>query len=123
MNRTPETVALMEAVADMIEAHPERYDQQQWKVETECGTAYCLAGWACQIALGRLPWRNGVAATARDLLGLTDGERYNLFVESWKPHAGLSVPDALRKIAGGASIADVSREYDDEDDEDDEVGS
>lgn len=42
------------------------------------------------------------------LLGLTIDECYGLFSEHWEPRAGLTVPQALRAIADGATVEDVS---------------
>ena len=123
---------LFRRVADAIEANPEQYDQGQW----ECGTTRCLAGWANRLTGHVVPatWLEiGASASeadsqrfvermvafserARSVLGLTseetDGpdpdEEGGLFAETWRPHPGLSVPDALRKIGEGAAIEDVS---------------
>lgn len=32
-----------------IEANLSLWDQTQWAVKTECGTAYCFAGWSLQL--------------------------------------------------------------------------
>ena len=111
---------LFRDVADAIEQHPEQYDQGVIEGETACGTAYCIAGWAAFLRLGHA-WQ--VTQVYCDLLGLdfreawgyvkrtdTGGERVvpGLFSSEWRPHDGLSVPDALRKIGEGAAIEDVS---------------
>lgn len=38
----------LDGIIDHIEAHPEQWDQGSWAVETACGTAYCVAGFACE---------------------------------------------------------------------------
>lgn len=110
-------------IADAIEAHPELYDQSQWGVERDCGTAACLAGWACALAGYRptvrvpryskpyfswdlvnpqplKPWshRESVEAgtAAEDLLGLNPDEAAQAFESGteW-------TPEDLRRIASG----------------------
>lgn len=115
---------LIRQVADAIEAHPEQYDQCHYV--PDCGTTACIAGWAAVIALhhGVLVGAGGddavMHAQPDRLLGLSYIESWGqdasagkarvlgLFNVAWRPHDGLSVPDALRKIADGASIEDVS---------------
>lgn len=41
------------------------------------------------------------------LLGLERKDAYYLFNGGWSPESGLSVPEALRKIGGGANVHDV----------------
>ena len=50
-----ERLALRLAVADHIEAHPELHDQSEWgdgSADPACGTACCVAGWACHLGGG-----------------------------------------------------------------------
>ena len=114
MNRTPETVALMLRVADEIEQHPEQYNQKDWKVPWVgggCLTAYCIGGWACHLTSNAEPAAGvEVEPVARRLLGLSYDEADRLFDACWEPREGLSVSDALREIAGGASVEFVSWE-------------
>jgi len=42
-------VPLLRKVREHIEAHPEEWRQNDWRTVRDCGTAYCFAGWACQI--------------------------------------------------------------------------
>lgn len=108
MNRTPETVALMNQVADHIEAFPERYDQEVYWITTECGTVGCIAGWADRLSGYDDPLV--APSNAEERLGLTLDEGSVLFDEAWRPAEGLTVPDALRKLAGGADLEDVTHE-------------
>lgn len=111
------------AVAAVIEEKPNRYRQDVWYARRDrCGTTACIAGWAAAIAIkngdvnrARKAWDDPTSEdffdpqdVAGKALGLTDDEREKLFDGSWKPHDGLSVPDALRKIGEGAEIEDVS---------------
>lgn len=97
-------------VADAIEQHPEQYDQSDWKTKQSCGTnSYCVAGWAQHLCFPRQEFSEVTTPLcAAKLLALTEDEAVALFSATWEPHEGLSVPDALREIAGGATIEDVS---------------
>ena len=115
---------LFRKVADAIEREPESYDQGWFFRDLGCGTTACIAGWAVALAKhqGNLSaacrsypdavneWMllepESIPATA--LLGLTTDDASYLFGQGWRPHDGLSVPDALRKIGEGAAIEDVS---------------
>jgi hypothetical protein len=51
-------VELLRKTLEHITAHPEEHDQTQWAVKTDgCGTAYCLAGHAVQLAGHTIRWR------------------------------------------------------------------
>lgn len=41
-------------ILDQIDAHPEQWVQNHWMTTTECGTAYCFAGWAVNLSGGTL---------------------------------------------------------------------
>lgn len=94
-------------IADQIEKEPEKYNQRTYG--WSCGSPRCIAGWALVFS-GKQP--SGVlrpAQKAAEILGINDREMRTLFIESWTPIRGLAVPDALRQIADGASVASVSR--------------
>ena len=112
--------ALMRAVADAIEAHPEQYEQEMWSTVTACGTAYCVGGWACILAYGASAlsdprgseYAHGryIEDEASDLLGLPAEETELLFHSQWEPAEWLTVPQALRAIAEGKSVESVTTE-------------
>lgn len=128
---------LLLKVADAIEKYPELYDQETYgDVEvddTSCGTTACIAGWACALEgyyptiatlsdgevifgydnVAKEPWTpfsKGVDShvTAQQLLELSENEADVLFGGGWRPDEDLTVPEALRKIADGISIAELS---------------
>lgn len=81
--------ALLREVMAFIKIHPERWNQQRWSQRTECGTTYCLAGWTVLLGFDA-DWSQHhdfdsyqaedlVYDMARDLLGLTEGQAYELF--------------------------------------------
>lgn len=54
-----------------IEADPTHWNQTTWITTTECGTAYCFAGWAVRLHHGTPPTHNTpIQATAEDALGI-----------------------------------------------------
>ena len=122
---------LINKVADAIEAHPDRYDQEVWTSDGRwksldvhtCGTAFCIAGWAVAVdhwetgAWGRVH-SDETDQVARQLMGLTPREGHFLFGPEWLPNADMAeldephlrakhVANALRDIADGASVYDV----------------
>ncbi|MBA9003769.1 hypothetical protein [Thermomonospora cellulosilytica] len=50
MTRTPNT-ALLRLVLTHIEMHPHQWRQDMWR--TDCGTAFCYAGWTVLLSGGR----------------------------------------------------------------------
>lgn len=125
--------ALLEAVADQIEGHPDQYDQGSWGyivgsltstptldiIEkmglNDCGTRGCIAGWAVALNVHNQEVREALAtkmldvgSLAEKLLGLETYTADILFNEMWKPAAGMDVPEALRFLAKGADIYEVT---------------
>lgn len=92
---------LMWRVLDQIDAHPELWDQEYWFTVTECGTAACVAGWACLLSgdkplplLGKFEdlsvgeqaahvdvqgWMRLTRLRAQELLGITEEQADVLF--------------------------------------------
>jgi hypothetical protein len=46
----------LEAVLGQIKAHPEQHNQREWAERNECGTSYCLAGWAVVLEGHEILW-------------------------------------------------------------------
>ena len=59
---------------------------------------------------GATPFSKGVDShvTAQQLLELSENEAEVLFSGGWKPNEDLTVPEALRKIADGIPIEELS---------------
>lgn len=95
-----------------------------------CGTAFCISGWALHLSGWGVNWNiepgesiwwpewtdpsgerhyPDFSAEGARALGLYRNEAAELFAASWQPREGLSVPDALRALADGASVEEVSR--------------
>lgn len=79
-------VPLLEETLTHIRDHPEEWDQAEWI----CGSAACFAGRSVLLSGARqagswgwcvFPGENvaSVRTVARDLLGITNNEAYNLF--------------------------------------------
>lgn len=117
---------LMYQVIDQIDAHPELWDQGYWFTVTDCGTAACVAGWACLLSgdkpfpllqkLEDLPvgelvsyvdvkgWQVWARDRAQKLLGITDGQADALFnAENTREDLGRLVPEIFGPRPGGAS--------------------
>lgn len=124
---------LLRVIADQIEAHPEKYTQDTWgsfgneevalpflKVAermaiNDCGTQGCIAGWAAAFNVMDPVIRkwlsddnNNMTYLGAELLCISESEASSLFDLTWKPAQGLTVSDALRRIADGASVDEVS---------------
>jgi hypothetical protein len=93
-------VELLRKIADKIEAEPTCYNQQNYV----CGTAHCIGGWAATLGgAGEPNFENG-----QNALQLATPDAHALFAASWMPCEGLTVPQALRAIADGSTIEEVS---------------
>jgi len=131
---------LLEAIADHIEAHPEAYDQGSWCYTTgsmassenkldildkmglnDCNTRGCIAGWAVALNIHTKEVRDvldkGVGLfdlgnMAQNLLGLDQLEAETLFHEAWEPAIDMDVPEALRLLAKGVDISEVTMPLD-----------
>lgn len=99
---------LFEKVAARIEESPDRYRQSDWYTETDCGTAYCVAGWAITLAHGEEWWDyvspdveglRAIMDEAQRLLGIGEVDADWLFAPDWRPvNRETTVPDALRAV-------------------------
>lgn len=93
--------ALLEATMAQIREHPELHDQEQFFVETDCGTASCFGGWACALA-GYDPQpgefgRSGSVLTSRGVRSAWDVAQQELGLTSREAHV-LFGPANSRKI-------------------------
>lgn len=94
---------LMRKVARTIRDNPKRYDQTVYcDTHSSCGTAHCIAGWACTIKnYNAGDWYNpgdwfGAAAK---FLGLPDWKAYYLFGSDFEPIDCKSVYGELMKLS------------------------
>lgn len=53
-------------ILEKIEQNPKLFDMSWWARNTECGTAYCRAGWACQLAREQAEEPIGIAKLLQD---------------------------------------------------------
>lgn len=82
---------LLRRVLRQIDSDPKHYNQKNWRSNTECGTAYCVGGWACVLSGETIEYSpdgvmsvNGdplrpVGPVATELLGLKYDEMPALF--------------------------------------------
>jgi hypothetical protein len=74
---------LLQRVRDQIASHPEEFDWTQY----ECGTAACIAGWACRLAGTEAGYAGAVEALdMKDDLG--DGDDMFNFLCYASPYTG-----------------------------------
>lgn len=59
-----------------IEAHPKLWKQNKWRSITTCGTAYCFAGWKCE--LDGVEWAVSAYDTYSDRIIVRDGDLTSL---------------------------------------------
>ncbi len=119
---------LFREVGARIAAEPKLYNQKRYSRSTDCGTAYCIAGWVGQVLIEQSPQvysrakgdhdsiviktgRNRsikhVGVIAAEELGLNEEEASILFDSLWEPAEGLTVEEALVKIGNGADISEM----------------
>ncbi|MEU6674817.1 hypothetical protein [Streptomyces sp. NPDC046925] len=47
---------LLIEIREQITAHPETHDQLSWGRKSDCGTTYCIAGWAAVLTDASFIW-------------------------------------------------------------------
>lgn len=105
---------LLHEIADRIEAEPEHYDQDYYSMATDCGTSYCVAGWAIVLAKpemlvnGRIRFHFSASPhdIAAKLLGIDGDEAHRLFCGASGPLLGHTVPEALHKLAEMGEVSE-----------------
>lgn len=125
MRNTEKLEKLADTLEWVIEEYPDLYDQSTYGQLTDCGTKACIAGWAAFLNgwkpqaiektwswdfLERDSEKDDVHDIAIEVLGITRGEAEILFDQDWEPAEGMTVPDALKKLAGGEPIENVTIE-------------
>ncbi len=67
-------VELLDRVLAVIEADPDHWNQSDWRQPSidGCGTAFCSAGWACELDGGT--WATGSDGLHSEYLVARDGE-------------------------------------------------
>jgi len=103
MQSTPETRALAQQILDQITERPESHNQNHYIEHNSCGTTRCIAGWAAFFGESILTrddiWNRpdlagkyegvdgqmldypGIFHIGMGLLGLTDKEAYDIFID------------------------------------------
>ena len=97
---------LLEKVAARIEESPQFWNQDLFvDRHNECGTTYCIGGWAIKLHDGDEGLKAGVdyPARAAELLGLTENEADVLFFGGFESPVGQAA-DGLRRLANGEPV-------------------
>lgn len=110
---------LFRKIADRIETEPETYNQGNWArrdplisdAEPEGACIFCIAeqiiGFEHHADTQKMG-HVGYQEITAEALGLSDEDATKLYHADWKPREGLTVPQALRMIADGATVSEVS---------------
>lgn len=109
---------LLKEIHQKITTTPEGWVQETWAMQKECGTSYCIAGWACVLSGYEVNFENVepdsygeqevsylangecIDSKGKELLGLDDWQANSLFYTT-------SNPVALERLE--AMIADYER--------------
>lgn len=104
-------VELLDRVMAQIESDPDHWNQAFWAqretYHTECGTAYCCAGWTVKLARPdlRFIWQGLDADTVEDpATGLSGGVS-----DIARRLLGLTVSEADQLFEGDNTLADLQR--------------
>lgn len=108
---TPD-VELAERVLEQIETHPEQWRQGLWALRTDCGTAYCFAGWAVKLGLPQAEFLFGTATytDAQAVYVHVPGEGAGSIQAYAAEALGLG-PDAADALFWGENTLDELRAY------------
>ena len=119
---------LLNKIADQIEIHPESFNMGTWvQKDDDCGTQYCIAGWAIVKGTPKLlPYWGGSMETwlakhlplgetfktyGAELLGI-DIKTADILFFNWD--YTVDFPTLLRELSKGKSIRDFTKEEDNE---------
>lgn len=101
-------VDLLMQVREKIQTEPERHYQGLWAREIidpargECGTAYCVAGWAAFLSGEELHWIDFGKARQAEALLRRDEYGDPIYISNYARDAlGLDRDEAIRLFAGG----------------------
>jgi hypothetical protein len=106
MNNTPQpNVELINKVIEQIDAHPETWRQDYWAQKTECGAAYCFAGWACVLAGDTIVWRS------RDISCWAEGPNaIECIHDRARYHLGIGVIESEMLFSGDNTREDIQEQ-------------
>lgn len=119
---------LLNKIADQIEAHPESFNMGTWaQKDADCGTQYCIAGWAIVKGTPKLHhyWGGSMESWlakhvppgetfktyGAELLGI-DLKTADILFFNWD--YTVDFPILLRELGKGKSIRDFIKEEDNE---------
>ena len=88
-------LALLNAVIAQIEAHPETWDQEEWR----CETGMCVAGWMCELGGGT--WLTGPYDVHSALLVIEDSDANNARTKELSDgREGIYADERARRLLG-----------------------
>lgn len=80
----------LKALHERLVTTPEGWDQEFWAQQKDCGTSYCMAGWACVLDGQKIDWG----------LGNSDADSVDGYAESSYLTTGERVDEKGREILG-----------------------
>ena len=102
-------IPLLRQIQAQIIQHPESFDMTKW----DCGTAACIAGWACRLKGLKMPISSTpignpeIASKAQELLGLDEKQRPRLFLCLNWPMEFVVMENAGSKAQAKAAVARI----------------
>lgn len=97
----------LEAVLNQIKAHPESHNQEVWAEKTECGTAYCMAGWAVALAGYEFDWHSDGTTSSVITERTATSTHYELIEEVATVVLGLDFCDAVELFHSLNTVDDL----------------
>lgn len=89
-------LALLDAVIEHIEKHPETWNQEHYR----CKTGMCVAGWACEMTGGR--WIEGPDHDLGDVLVPEPYDSPSSICTYADGRQGVEAPDRAATLLGGS---------------------
>jgi hypothetical protein len=68
---------LLRRVLRQIDDDPKSWNQSYWATKSDCGTAYCFAGWACVLSDNQIDWSRRTVTWSDDVIvamSVVDGD-------------------------------------------------
>ncbi len=96
-------------ILDQIDADPESWRQSYWFTLTDCGTAGCLAGWACMLSGDKAsPYGDLTVGDTFAFVETADGQRVHAEDRAMEL-LGIELDDAYRLFSDTNTREDLGR--------------
>lgn len=109
--------AFIREVLAYMEAHLEHWSQRTFRGQNECGTTYCMAGFAYVLKTGNDIWPNDfdIETAAANWLGLSASDANQLFFyitsdDEERPRRYVTFPEFCRRVEQVTGVRYVPQE-------------